>query len=146
MDNVSHFIKEQEKARIDAENKVLALDQKLEVALAENAKLRSQLSDASETIFELQKRNLPSENPYPFIAIGEVPGITIFARRTEVNGLEFASGDIGGGQIVVDLSTVSTRVLKWIVDNWVEVDNLLPDTDEVEKAKQLKERRACHFI
>lgn len=65
--------------------------------------------------------------------VAEVRGITIFANRTVVNGVEYFSDDIGGGQRVVDMTTVDIEVLKWIVDNHKQVDQTLPnrtDSDE----------------
>ena len=51
----------------------------------------------------------------------------VYAKRSIVGGLEFYSDDVGGGQFVVDLTTVDVALLKWIVENHREVEKIVPE-------------------
>lgn len=67
----------------------------------------------------LRKEEKKEEN---FKEVASFPWCTLFAKRTEVGGLVFATDDIGGGQIILDTSTVDMDVLKFIVDNYKRID------------------------
>lgn len=54
--------------------------------------------------------------------VGSMPWSTIYARRTIVGGLAYFSDDVGGGQLVVDMSTVDIDILRYIVDNHERID------------------------
>jgi len=58
----------------------------------------------------------------PMIPVGNVMGVTIFAKRTEAGGIAFFSDDVGGGQLVVDFTTVDATILKLCIDlhSWVD--------------------------
>lgn len=59
--------------------------------------------------------------------VGATPHAKIYAKRSEVGGVVYFDDSVGGGQMVVDMTTVPLSVLQWIVSNHKDVERLLPD-------------------
>ena len=56
-------------------------------------------------------------------------GTVLYARRTEANGLAFYTDDIGGGAMVVDMTTTRPSDLQWIIENHERLNNVIPEID-----------------
>lgn len=76
---------------------------------------------------QLAKLELIEEQTPELHKVSEFRNGWLYARRTIVGGLEYVSDDIGGGQTIVDMTTVSIDALKLIVENHEVWDQVLPN-------------------
>lgn len=62
--------------------------------------------------------------------VASFPWGTLYARRTEQGGIEYWTDDVGGGQRILDTTTVDLRFIKFIAGNHKDIDRVidaLPD-------------------
>ena len=62
--------------------------------------------------------------------IASFPWCTMYAKRTIVGGLAYFTDDVGGGQLVVDMTTVDPSVIKFISDNHDRIDKIFDKIHE----------------
>ncbi len=76
-----------------------------------------------------QWRNLLGQppEPRPLTEVAQFQSGALYARRTQVGGLEYVSDDVGGGQRIVDMSTVDLEMLRYIADNHERLSRTLPE-------------------
>lgn len=69
----------------------------------------------------------------PLIEVGAYLGYKIYAKRTEAGGIAFYDDSVGGGQLVIDFTTVDPLCVKMCLALYERVDNLYDKLTEIEK-------------
>jgi hypothetical protein len=56
--------------------------------------------------------------------VARFPWATLYAKRTEAGGLAYFTDDIGGGQMIVDMTLADIDILRFIVEEHTRIDGI----------------------
>lgn len=74
----------------------------------------------------------------PLIEVGAYLGYKIYAKRTKAGGIAFFDDSVGGGQLVVDFTTVDPLCLKICLALYERVDGLYDKLAKIEEQHENK--------